>query len=194
MIEHEAKDAHRYLHGISSLRLFLSRLSSAVVLLGHRAPSTVQEVRKSTFSIDKRLQNIVASHEAVMKLRIDDIFKRSFLRLQGLHIESISSELENLFTQIRSSISRIDRSVADDVSETAAIIENILRDTQELIKEQAGEVIIVKAPLTKRQLWICLSTYKYAAELKTLHAFISHNVMTTPGYRGLLGSYSEGLN
>ena len=174
--------ADNYLYGVKSVRALLLTLVSEYMRSGFTSCLPERKMQNAVLRLDRRLQNLIETHEAVMPLYVDDIFKRSFLHLQRHQIQSIGLEIRMLFKCLRSSVLNPDASVLNKLLESEATIENILIRTQDIIKAQTTNFVLGMAPLTNKQLSICLKIYQYRAELITLHSFISQHVMIIPGY------------
>src|SRR5688572_12161392 len=103
MIGDQVKIADDYLFGVRSVHVLLLVAVKEYMYSGYTCSIRERTLQDTVVSIDKRLQNVVDTHEEVMPLCIDEIFKRSFLHLQRLHIQSIGLEIKMLFKYLESS-------------------------------------------------------------------------------------------
>lgn len=182
MVENQAKIKDDYLFGIRSIRALLLVVVKEYMNSNYTCFVHDNTLQHAVVSLDKRLENVIETHEAVMTLYIDEIFKRSFLHLQRHQIQSIGLEIKMLFKCLKSSTLATDDAVRSKIIESESSIQNILIEALDIIKVHASDFVFGMAPLTQKQLSICLGIYKYRSELIILHSFISQSVMTIPDH------------
>jgi hypothetical protein len=187
MILNEARNSYPYLIGLDSLRHFLSKLAGEFFMPGFPPSRSRLQFEKSALILDRRLQHMAETHDVIMSLYIDQIFKKSFLHLQTRHLESISSGIGTLFEYIRNSGPDFNECDADDLREAEVTVHDILRDTIDKVQAQAGDVVLAM-PLTNMQVSICMNIYKYPDELTTLRLFMTQNFPIIKGYNGSGGN------
>jgi hypothetical protein len=129
--------------------------------------------------ITQRLQHLVDTHEKVMCLYIDDIFKVSFLRLQHFQFSIIAFDLFGVLSFIDSNL----REVAEpcdtcqqnntlrstNTARLAALFEKI----KKALKHNAGDSGFLK-PLTTRQISICTKLYSMESERVVLDWYLKN--------------------
>jgi hypothetical protein len=145
---------------------------------GKLSPSITEKLQIFDI-ITQRLQHLIDTHEKVMTLYIDDIFKESFLRLQYFQFSIIAFDLFEV-------LSFIDRNLApsepcgtsNDTS--LSVITELLTILSEKIKKSltmnTGDVRFLKIPaLTKRQITICTQLYTMERERFVLNWYVNNS-------------------
>jgi hypothetical protein len=129
--------------------------------------------------ITQRLQHLIDTHERVMGLYIDDIFKESFLRLQYFQFSIIAFDLFGVLSFIDSNLREVaepcdtsqqNNSLKPENTERqAALFEKIRKS----IKLNAGNSPFLKmVPLTTRQITICTQLYTMESERVVLDWYL----------------------
>jgi hypothetical protein len=130
--------------------------------------------------ITQRVQHLIDTHEKVMTLYIDDLFKESFLHLQYFQFSIVAFELFEAMQVTKFVLPDMNQKFLE--SETynslsakrdclASLSEKIKRS----IKTNAGDVQLINIPaLTARQINICKHLYTMESERLVLDWYINN--------------------
>jgi hypothetical protein len=127
--------------------------------------------------ITQRLQHLIDTHEKVMTLYIDDIFKASFLGLQYFQFSIIAFDLFEVLSFIDQNLSESTDQPSDtlksgNADRLAALSEQIKKS----LKLNAGDGRFLKMPsLTRRQITICTKLYTMESERVVLLWYLNNS-------------------
>jgi hypothetical protein len=147
--------------------------------------------------ITQRLQHLVDTHEKVMSLYIDDIFKESFLQLQYLQFSIIASDVFEALAFIQANLSESTQSreleqEGTNLSTRATRLATLAEKVKKSLKDNAGETKFLRIPaLTKRQISICKQLYSMESERLVLDWYVKNS---TAEFSDLLKAYREWLD
>jgi hypothetical protein len=135
-----------------------------------------REVLVRTFnraqSINQRIENLIRCHRRVMIMRIDPVFKYSFIRLQRCQFEFLSDEIKNILSGV---MNLTDSSVHRDSEKLSMyfdLVNELLFEIREELRADIGPIFPNLPPLTKLQISICRQLYSHPMEFIILQRFL----------------------
>lgn len=130
--------------------------------------------------ITQRIQHLIDTHEKMMTLYIDDLFKESFLHLQYFQFSIVAFELFevlplNKFFEAEMSREFFGCETYDSLSAKSEILTALSEKIKYSIKTSAGDIQLIRIPpLTTRQISICKQLYTMAGERIVLDWYIGN--------------------
>jgi hypothetical protein len=166
-----------------------------------KLPCSITEKLQYFDIITQRLQHLVDTHEKVMTLYVDEIFKESFLRLQYLQFSTIAFDLSDVTSFINFHLneeddqnaigSQTDNLIFGNTEGLSAVCEKIKRT----LKADAGDIrLIGMAALTRRQIAICRQLYTMESERVVLDWYITNSAGEFSEFLKIYQSWLQGNN
>jgi hypothetical protein len=162
---------------------------------GKLSPSVTQNLQIFDI-ITQRLQHLLETHEKVMALYVDDIFKESFLHLQYFQFSIIAFDLFEVIEFVDQSLQaftqQCDPNQSNYIPGKHGKLDALSEKIKQSLSANAGHVRFVKIPaLTNRQIAICRQLYTMERERVVLDWYISNS---SKGFSDLLKVYQSWLS
>jgi hypothetical protein len=131
-------------------------------------------------SVTQRIENLLKSHDRIMNLRIDPLFKSSFLQLQSVQFEYLSDEITNIVQGIMTLADYREGTDRGELHMYCDLIRELVIEIKRQLKSHAREGVSNLRALTKLQISICRLEYSHPVEFIILDWFVNTKIQAVP--------------
>jgi hypothetical protein len=131
-------------------------------------------------SITQRLENLVVAHERLMNLRLDELFKSSFIRLQRQQFEYLSCEIASVLRCVMTVAKTDIQSDTGEFQMNSELVSDLVRKIKEELNPNVPAISPILPPLTKLQISLCRKIYSHPIEFLVMDRFLNRTPENNP--------------